>query len=331
MIIKFLGFLCLIVLTSCSTIDPYEELFVIRTSLDPLYSVYFTQQDWQDQKDYFDAMLNSVDVSSLDQIERNNLEQVKKDCEKLFAQHLPNVVYNSAREEKDMYKPHRDTLVIVQKEVVYVVDTTKQGGILPIVDESRRNTFWNATYPENNVELLEEACDFNLPTTKQFANKLSKKAEVYGSEINIEQICEIYDYCRSKWSYINDPKGHEYLARASESINSDLTGDCDDFATLMAACMLSIGGEVRVTVAYGPQGGHAYAEVEISHLDWSHVKQYIGQRFNRYRISNLYYLNENNHRWLNLDWQTPYPGGEYFDSIERYCYKCVDGEWSYGK
>ncbi|MBQ0155174.1 MAG: transglutaminase domain-containing protein, partial [Bacteroidales bacterium] len=268
----------LLFLSSCSSTDPYEELFSIRNSLAPEYSMYFSQKDWIDQKDYYDAMINSIDVTKLDQIERNNFEQVKIDCEIIFAQHLPNMISpiptddNKGNNRDNSYKPQKDTIVVVHEKVVYVVDTTKQGGSLPIIDTTRRNTFWNATFPERNVKLLEEACDFNLPATKQFANKLARKAEVSSARINIEQICEIYDYCRSKWSYINDPVGHEYLAKASETIGSELTGDCDDFATLIAACILSIGGEVRVTTAFGPEGGHAYTEVEVSHLDWDHIK-----------------------------------------------------------
>ncbi len=328
------GFILL--LLSCATTDPYEELFSIRSSLAPEYSMYFTQKDWQDQKDYYDAMINSIDITNLNQVERDNLEQVKRDCERLFAQHIPNMFIpndENKGDKKDCYRPKKDTIVVVHKEVIYVVDTSKQGGILPIIDTTRRNTFWNTTHPESNVRLLEEACDYNLPITKQFANKLAKKADVSSSRINIEQICEIYDYCRSKWSYINDPVGHEYLAKASETIESELTGDCDDFATLIAACILSIGGEVRVTTAYGPgpDGGHAYTEVEVSHLDWSHIKQYIGLRFNRFHVNNIYYLMENDHIWLNLDWQTPYPGGEYFKATRRICYKCINGIWSFGK
>jgi hypothetical protein len=68
---------------------------------------------------------------------------------------------------------------------------------------------------------------------------------------------------------------HEYLAKALETIESELTGDCDDFATLIATFILSIGGEIRVTIASGPDGGHAYTE---------------GRRFNRFQI-----LNEDGH------------------------------------
>ena len=322
----------ILLLSSCSTTDPYEELLAIRSSLTPEYSIYFSQKDWQDQKVFYDAMINLIDVSKLDQLERNNLEQLKRDCESIFAQHLPNMVSSTSNNEsREDYIPQKDTIVIVHKEVFYIVDSSKHGGMLPIVDTNRRNTFWSATYPERNVNLLEEACDFNHPRTKQFANKLAKKAEVSSDRINIEQICEIYDYCRSKWSYISDPIGHEYLAKASETIESELTGDCDDFATLIAACILSIGGEARVTTAFGPEGGHAYTEVEVSHLDWSHIKQYIGLRFSRFHVNNIYYLMENDHIWLNLDWQTPYPGGEYFKATRRICYKCINGIWSFGK
>ena len=93
----------------------------------------------------------------------------------------------------------------------------------------RRITFWSIN-GEENIEMLKESCDYNVPKTKGFANKLAGKASLSDGTFNIEQLCEIFDYCYSKWRYVNDPKGSEYLAKASETIASSLTGDCDDFA-----------------------------------------------------------------------------------------------------
>lgn len=312
--------------TSCK--NPYNEILNIYDSLnDNSQYTQYSQEEWVYFKSYFDECRENIDLSILTPQERSDFELKVKYCEDIFATKVQRE--NEAGSANQPKSIHKDTLVIIQKEVIYVVDTTKQGGALPIVDNSRRETFWDFYHPEENVNLLQIACDYNAPSTKQFANKLAKEAGTFGSTINIEQICEIYDYCRSKWSYINDPKGHEYLARASETIASDLTGDCDDFATLIASCILAVGGETRINLAFGPDGGHAFTEVEVSHLDWNHIKNYIGQRFNRYDMEYIYYNKENDNIWLNLDWQSPYPGGKYFDSTEIYCYKCIDGKWIY--
>ncbi len=192
----------------------------------------------------------------------------------------------------------------------------------------RRITFWSVNGADN-IEMLKESCDYNVPKTKGFANKLAGRANVSDGTFNIEQLCEIFDYCYSKWRYVNDPKGSEYLAKASETIASSLTGDCDDFAILISSCMLAIGGDVCVITAQGPSGGHAYAEVDISHMNMSHVRNYIQQRFTAHRISNITYRNDGTRIWLNLDWSGDYPGGPTFKSYSRTIYTCVNGRWSY--
>lgn len=192
----------------------------------------------------------------------------------------------------------------------------------------RRITFWSSNGIDN-IQMLTEACDYNVPKTKGFANKLAGRANKSDGTFNVEQLCEIFDYCYSKWRYVNDPKGSEYLAKASETIASSLTGDCDDFAILMASCMLAIGGDVCIITAQGLEGGHAYAEVDISHMNLSHVKNYIMQRFSSHRISKIVYRIEEPHIWLNLDWSGDYPGGPTYDAYMRDIYKCVNGRWMY--
>ena len=65
------------------------------------------------------------------------------------------------------------------------------------------------------------------------------------------------------WKYVNDPKGFEYFSPASETIKLKLSGDCDDFAIVMAATLQAIGANTRVVMAYGEKSGHAYAEVNM--------------------------------------------------------------------
>lgn len=180
-----------------------------------------------------------------------------------------------------------------------------------------------------NLEMLEEACDFNLPYTKTFANKLASKSP---GPYNIGQICEIFDYCYNKWSYVNDPADREYVARASESISASLAGDCDDFAVLIASCIIAIGGHPCINVGYNPNGGHAFTEVDIAGWDENKVLKQIKKRFPAYNISSLATRRDGKHLWLNLDWQASYPGGKYYDcSSGRDSYPYLDGKWSWKK
>lgn len=154
---------------------------------------------------------------------------------------------------------------------------------------------------------------------------------------NVGQICEIYSYLRSKWKYVNDPADNEYVAYASESIrDSHLSGDCDDFAVLMASCILAIGGEVNINTASRGNEGHAFTEVNIAGANLSDVTAAVQEHFGMYAniISPLATRRDGNYLWLNLDWQTSYPGGNYWlnQSYDNWnCYTRQNGEWVWRK
>lgn len=181
-----------------------------------------------------------------------------------------------------------------------------------------------------NCEMLGRACDYTNSITKGFANLLASKSE---GEFNIGQVCEIYHYLRGKWKYVNDPADNEYVAYASESIhNNHLSGDCDDFAVLMAACILSVGGNACINTADNGNSGHAFTEVEVSHFNLSEVDQCVRQYFDKYNIipDQLSYRRDGSVIWMNLDWQTSYPGGVYWENgiyNRRDTYVRQGGQW----
>ena len=146
-----------------------------------------------------------------------------------------------------------------------IINYSEDNIVLPeyTMPGERRYSFWSQD-GNKNIDMLKEACDYDLPYTKSFANQLAGRSP---GNFNPAQICEIFNYCYNKWRYVNDPSGHEYLARASETIASSLTGDCDDFAILMASCILAVGGDACVNTGYSETGGHAFTEVDISRFD----------------------------------------------------------------
>ncbi|MBR5105710.1 MAG: hypothetical protein IKU93_04650 [Alistipes sp.] len=178
-----------------------------------------------------------------------------------------------------------------------------------------------------NLDMLEEACDFNLPYTKKFANELAARSP---GPFNPRQICEIYAYCNRKWSYVNDPADSEYVARASESISCSLVGDCDDFAVLMASCILAIGGRPCINTGVNSQGGHAFAEVDIAQFNELEVLEVVREFFPAYDVEKLNCRRDGEHNWLNLDWQSPFPGGDYYDcSLGWNSYPYLNGHWEW--
>lgn len=214
--------------------------------------------------------------------------------------------------------------------IVQVIDYKADSLKLPVYTPQleRRYNAWSSISSQN-IEMLQEACDYNLPYTKMFANQLAGRSQ---GEFSIEQVCEIFDYCYKKWRYVNDPKGQDYIARASETISASLTGDCDDFAVLMASCILACGGDACIVYADGSNGCHAYPEVDINSFhrnkDLSHIQKVISTRFSSYSPGNPAIRENNGHMWLNLDWQAAYPGGPHFGAQRHVYYSVVDGQWS---
>lgn len=179
-----------------------------------------------------------------------------------------------------------------------------------------------------NLEMLEETCDYDCPYTKQFANSLAAKSP---GPFNPGQICEIFEYCYNKWRYVNDPKDKEYVASASESIEGSLVGDCDDFAVLMASCILAVGGRACINIGYTSTTGHAFTEVDISQFGESTVLKEVKSYFSQYNVKSLTTRRDGDRLWMNLDWQAAYPGGRYWDCIERESYPYEDGQWTWKK
>lgn len=214
--------------------------------------------------------------------------------------------------------------------IVQVIDYSADSLKLPVYtpQPERRFNSWSSE-SNQNIEMLQEACDYNLPYTKMFANQLAGRSQ---GEFSIEQVCEIFDYCYKKWRYVNDPKGQDYIARASETISASLTGDCDDFAVLMASCILACGGDACIVYAEGSNGCHAYPEVDInsfrSHKDISYIQNVISNKFSSYSPGLPNVRESDGHIWLNLDWQAAYPGGPHFGAEHHVYYSIVDGQWN---
>lgn len=152
------------------------------------------------------------------------------------------------------------------------------------------------------------ACDYRNNTVRSKAAELASQTE---GNFNIGQVCDIFDYCYDNWKYVNDPNRGDLYQKASNTIRNGLTGDCDDFAILMASMLLAIGGDARVNVAYTSESGHAYTELNVGKTDIKIFADYIRARYG-FDGSIWYRTDSNNNNWLNLDWQAKHPGGEYY-------------------
>lgn len=156
-------------------------------------------------------------------------------------------------------------------------------------------------------------------------------------EYNIMQVCDIYDNLTNKW--IPTPESScEIIQYPNQTLNNGQnrnpkiwgSGDCDDFAILLASLICNIGGTPRIVLAYDPNGGgHAYTEVYIGNYIFD--KQYqlnktLKQIFYNYKIHEIYcHINDTNgFVWLNLgsirtEGQTGLlPGNPYNEIFKNY-------------
>jgi hypothetical protein len=168
----------------------------------------------------------------------------------------------------------------------------------------------------HTVPALVEAIDHTHPVTRNTAVRIA--AEDQGP-YNLEQMARIWTHIRGRWRYVNDPRGSDYFAKASETIENEYAGDCDDFAVLLVAMLSAIGGEARVVIMDGPRGGHAYAEACLR-TDPDEVRQRLGVHYRRtwdkylgrQAVKELHFRpGEDCPTWLNLDWNAGVPGGPY--------------------
>ena len=172
--------------------------------------------------------------------------------------------------------------------------------------------------PFPNKSKVERAIEFENPRVRNFAimsaNKHFKGIKGYGNYSTLIQCFAVFKEINSRWNYVSDPKGKDYIATASESLDY-LSGDCDDHSILMAACVKSIGGTPRLIHT----DGHIYPEILIgSRKDFEEVNFIIQEVLFKDEVNNQslhYHIDEYNQIWLNLDYTAKYPGGPFLKEV----------------
>ena len=128
-------------------------------------------------------------------------------------------------------------------------------------------------------------------------------AKEYPGAYNIFQICSLFDYTKENIQYISDPRGGDYWADPNETLQVG-AGDCDDYATLMAALIEAIGGTSRIYLT----DDHAFAAAYIGN-DTQHIEE-IAEAIRQYHGPvPVYYTTDEYGSWLMLDpTSSMYPG-----------------------
>lgn len=168
----------------------------------------------------------------------------------------------------------------------------------------------------NKFKVL-KAIDFTNPKVRNFALSATtqhfmeaKHIKGYSNYRSIIQSFAVFKEINSRWNYVSDPVGNNYIASASETLQH-FSGDCDDHAVLMAAGIKAVGGIPRLIHT----DAHIYPEIYIgTKRDLENVtflirKVLFVEESKGKQIH--YHIDERGHIWLNLDYTGTYPGGKF--------------------
>jgi len=168
--------------------------------------------------------------------------------------------------------------------------------------------------PFPNKSKILDAVDFENPKVRNFAlmatTKNFRNVKGYNKYRTIIQCFAVFKEIKQNWNYVNDPKGREYIASASESV-MHFSGDCDDHAILMAASVRAVGGTPRIIST----DAHLYPEMLIGNsADFEDVNYLIKEILFKEESKGKeihYHIDEHGQIWLNLDYTAKYPGGPF--------------------
>ena len=168
--------------------------------------------------------------------------------------------------------------------------------------------------PFPNKSRILKAVQYDNPDVRNFSvtatTKHFREVKGYSDYRTTIQCFAVFKEINSRWNYVSDPKGREYIASASESLRH-LSGDCDDHAIYMAASVKAIGGTPRLIHT----GGHIYPEILVGDKRDLETINYLIKKVLFIKESKKktihYHIDERGKVWLNLDYTATYPGGPF--------------------
>ncbi|MDM1084548.1 transglutaminase-like domain-containing protein [Myroides odoratimimus] len=168
--------------------------------------------------------------------------------------------------------------------------------------------------PFPNKSKIIPAIEYDKPIVRNYALATTRKhfSNIPNTQHyrQIVQSLAIFKEVRTKWNYVNDPKGSEYIATASESLQH-FSGDCDDYSVLMAGLLRAIGATPRLIHTKE----HMYPELLIPNKgDLEQVIYLIKEVLFKEESKGKeihYHIDERGQIWLNMDYTARYPGGPF--------------------
>ena len=171
--------------------------------------------------------------------------------------------------------------------------------------------------PFPNKNKVIRSIDYSNPKVRNFALSATtkyfseiKKIKGYQNYRTTIQCFAVFKEIKTRWNYVNDPQGNNYIAYASESLQH-FSGDCDDHAILMAAGIKAVGGIPRLIHT----NDHIYPEMligtkrDLQNINFLIKKVLFVEESKGKQLH--YHLDERGQIWLNLDYTANYPGGKF--------------------
>ncbi len=175
----------------------------------------------------------------------------------------------------------------------------------------------------NYRQEIRNAADYNNSIVHDWAVRQTTQTPFYecaNQQKSMEmrsviQSFAIFKSINSRWNYVPDPKGQEYFSKASRTIaNRDkekglFSGDCDDHAIMMAACLESVGADARIVLTKD----HAYPELKLGKQKYAEIAVYwLRQLFPSAEEADIHYhTDKEGNYWLNMDYTAKHPGGKF--------------------
>ena len=119
------------------------------------------------------------------------------------------------------------------------------------------NTLVSAWLPCKNFNFCDKVDPYDLSVRKSSADAIANNLN---SAYSIKQIIDVYVWAKENIKYQNVPLDNYAPYRPSETIYTK-TGDCKNYAAVIASMIVSIGGTARIVAI--PSCKHAFAEVLI--------------------------------------------------------------------
>ena len=166
----------------------------------------------------------------------------------------------------------------VEKDRNEIERSAREGGVLAKELDAAKKTIAELQdklekdaplVPGGRYEIAVQPAD---PAVRDFAVKAASASpgawdKPQGSRIpndaGAKQLVLVHAAIASNWKYVSDPAVSwlDYTSPARRTLALGLAGDCDDYAALMASCIVAVGGRARIVHGFSGGSGHAWAEV----------------------------------------------------------------------